>query len=160
MPLQQQYPPRTDRRRPQSHSLLHVHGMRGRRRRYRRRQDQVDTRLSLDWHPPHLLCLTLGIMLLCVADAHNTLQLLQLGAKEMNSLMDYLIRRDIDLFVTVKLGVTAACLVVLVGCQHLSLSKRLKIRHVIYSVFVLYAALISYEVAIWPGQGMAFLPLL
>lgn len=156
MPLEQHHSPRTDRRRPQ-HSLFHIHGLRGRRRRYRRQEDAINAQLSLDWHPPHLFYLTLGIMLLSVADAHNTLQLLQLGAQEMNLLMDYLIRRDIDLFVTVKLAMTAVCLVVLVGYHHLSLFKRLKIRHILYSIFALYAGLISYEIAIWPGQGRVFL---
>ncbi len=96
-------------------------------------------------------------MMLCAADAHNTLQLLQLGAKEINSFMDYLIRRDIELFVRVKLGMTATCLVVLVGYQHIALFQLVRIRHILYAILTFYTGLISYEVAIWPGPYIPFI---
>src|SRR3569833_2655566 len=68
-----------DRRRPSS-PFSSLHGLRGRRRSFRRDADRVNPRLSLDWHAPQLLVLTIGIMLLCLADAHNTLQLIKAGA--------------------------------------------------------------------------------
>lgn len=146
-----------DRRRTHKHPLIHVHGLRGRRRQHRRQEDQLQAQRALDWHDPQLLTLSLAIMVLCVADAHNTLQLLQLGAKEMNAFMDYLIQRDIELFVAVKLGMTAVCLVVLVGYQHIALFQLVKIRHLLYVICAFYAGLISYELAIWPGPHIPLL---
>lgn len=144
-----------DRRRPISHPWLNLHSLRGRRRRHRRGADERDPNLPLDWHQPHLLFVALAILLLCGADAHNTLQLLLWGAREVNVLMDVLIEKDPRLFLMVKLGLTGASLIVLVAYQHFALFSRLRIRHVLYSIFGLYLGLIAYELAIWPGHHLA-----
>lgn len=144
-----------ERRRPLSHPWLNLHSLRGRRRRHRRGVDGDNSELPLDWHQSHLLFITLAILLLCSADAHNTLQLLLRGARELNLLMDLLIGEDPRLFLMVKLGLTGAGLIVLVAYQHFVLFRRLRIRHVLYSIFALYLGLIAYEIAIWPGQHLA-----
>src|SRR3569833_2191977 len=102
--------PLADRRKNQS-SPFSMPGLRGRRRQFRRESDRSNPQLTLDWHGPRLLVLPLAILVLCLADAHNSLLLLRLGAQEANLLMDYLIRRVILSFVHIKLGLTALCLV-------------------------------------------------
>jgi hypothetical protein len=144
----------TERRRALSHPWLSLHSLRGRRRRHRR-HDALNLNLPLDWHQPHLLFITLATLILCLADALNTLQLLLWGAREVNLLMDTLIEKDARLFLMVKLGMTGACLIVLVAYQHFVLFNRLRIRHILYSIFGLYLGLIAYELAIWPGRHLA-----
>jgi hypothetical protein len=146
-----------DRRQTQAHPWFNVHCLRGRRRHYRRGSDLYNPALLLDWHHPHLLYITLATLFLCFADAHNTLQLLWEGAMEVNFLMDRLIQKSASLFMAVKLGMTAVCLVILVSYHHFTLLKRIRVRYLIYSIFGLYVGLIGYELAIWPGAGIPFI---
>jgi len=143
-----------ERRQTQAHPWLNIHCLRGRRRQYRRASDSYDPALILDWHHPHLLLVTLATFFLCIADAHNTLQLIMDGAVEVNGFMDMLIQKSAALFIGVKLGLTAVCLIVLVSYHHLTLLNRVRVRHLLYSVFSIYVVLIGYELAIWPGQGI------
>src|SRR3569833_1296021 len=87
---------------------------------------------------------------------------MRLGAQEAKLLMDYLIRRDIHSFVQIKLGLTALSLEVLVAYQHVSLFDRIKIRHVLYTFFAFYVALVGNEILNWRGAGipLIFLPVL
>ena len=147
----------TDRRKKQAHPWRNIHCLRGRRRRHRRLSDTANPYLTLDWHHPHLLYITLTILFLCFADAHNTLQLLAEGATEVNLFMDRLIHSSITLFMTVKMGMTAVCLVLLVSYHQCVLLKRFRVRHMIYSVLGLYVGLIAYQLAIWPGTGIPFI---
>ncbi|HHM06194.1 MAG TPA: hypothetical protein ENJ19_10700 [Gammaproteobacteria bacterium] len=143
-----------DRRQRQHHPLLCIHALRGRRRHCRRTDDERRHPQALDWYHPKLLAMVLLTLLLCLADAHNTIQLLGDGAQEMNAFMDYLIHRDAGLFILTKLGITAAALIVLVSYHHLVLFNLFKVRHVIYSIFAMYVALVAYELSIWPGEGV------
>lgn len=143
-----------ERRQVQTHPWLNIHCLRGRRRQHRRESDLYNPALTLDWHHPHLLYITLGTLFLCFADAHNTLQLLWEGAVEVNGFMDTLIRKSPTLFIEVKLALTAVCLVILVSYHHITLLNRVRIRYMLYSVFSIYVGLIGYELAIWPGHGI------
>lgn len=145
-----------DRRQKQAHPWLNIHCLCGRRRHHRRMNDMNNPALPSDWHRPHLLYITVATLFLCFADAHNTLQLLLEGAGEANILMDGLIHKSATLFMAVKLGLTGVCLVILVSYHHCTLFNRIRVRHVIYSVFGLYVGLIGYELAIWPGAGIPF----
>ena len=146
-----------DRRQTMAHPWLNIHCLRGRRRQHRRESDTYNPSLVLDWHQSHLLYITLATLFLCFADAHNTLQLLMDGAIEMNGVMDSLINKSATLFMGVKLGLTAICLIVLVSYHHFTVLNRIQVRHVLYTVFTIYVGLISYELAIWPGQGIPFI---
>src|SRR3569832_2620237 len=74
----EQLGPLADRRKNQS-SPFSLPCLRGRRRLFRRESDRSNPQLTLDWHVPRLLVLTLAIMVLCLADAHNLLFLLWFG---------------------------------------------------------------------------------
>jgi hypothetical protein len=143
-----------DRRQIQGHPWLNIHSLRGRRRAHRRESDLYNPVLALDWHHSHLLYITLATLFLCFADAHNTLQLLLDGAVEVNGFMNTLIHKSVVLFIWVKLGLTAVCLIILVSYHHFTLLKRIRVRYLLYSVFSLYIGLIGYELAIWPGHGV------
>jgi hypothetical protein len=145
-----------DRRQKRAHPWFNIHSLSGRRRQHRREADMNNPALPLDWHQSHLLYITLAILFLCFADAHNTLQLLLKGAMETNLFMDTLIRKSATLFIAVKLGLTAVCMIVLVSYHHFTLLNRIRIRYVIYSIFGMYLGLIGYELAIWPGTGVPF----
>lgn len=60
-----------------------------------------------------MLYLALAILLMCSADALFTLNLLAIGAEEMNVLMDALITHDVERFLALKIGVTGASVVLL-----------------------------------------------
>jgi len=143
-----------ERRQTQAHPWFNIHCLRGRRRQHRRESDSFNPALILDWHHPHLLFITLATFFLCIADAHNTLQLIMDGAVEVNGFMDMLIRKSATLFIGVKLGLTAVCLIVLVSYHHFTLLNRVRVRHLLYSIFSIYVVLIGYELAIWPGDGI------
>ena len=143
-----------DRRQTRAHPWLNIHSLRGRRRQHRRESDLYNPSLISDWHHPHLLYITLATLFLCFADAHNTLQLLWAGAVEVNGFMDTLISKSATLFMWVKLGLTAICLIILVSYHHFTLLNRIRVRYVLYSIFSIYVGLIAYELAIWPGAGV------
>jgi len=99
---------------------------------------------------------TLAIVVLCLADAHNTLLLLGAGARELNLFMDQLIRQGSERFVALKLAVTALSLLVLVAYHRVALGDRLRVRHALYAVLAGYALLVAYEVFLWPGPVLLF----
>ena len=50
---------------------------------------------------------------MCCVDALFTLNLMAVGAEEMNILMDHLISNDVERFLAIKIGVTGASVVLL-----------------------------------------------
>lgn len=132
-----------DRRRPTARWLLH--GLRAARRtRLRRATD----RGYVDRFEPALFWCALAIVVLCSVDAAWTLELLQRGARELNPLMDLLIRMDVRWFVNVKLGLTVAGVLVLALHKDFRLFRSVRARHLLYGVLAVYVALIGYEVAL------------
>lgn len=100
----------TERRSPSAWSF--AYGSFRPRRRIGRR-DRDDERVFLDWHEPRVLYLVLAIVLMCCADALFTLNLLAVGAQEMNVLMGALIAHDVQHFLVLKIGITCASVVLL-----------------------------------------------
>lgn len=140
-------------------SLRRLHG---RRRGLRRLSDPQTGGHHIDWYEARLFLAVLALMVLCVADAHNTLQLIQIGvAKEANPVMGYLLRKGTPLFLAGKFGITAVCLIVLVACHNYPLLKKFHTRHAIYTFLFFYMALAIVQVAAWPGTepAMLFIPL-
>lgn len=82
-------------------------------RRRQGRRDGDHERIYLDWHEPRVLYLVLAIVLMCCADALFTLNLMAIGAEEMNELMAALIAQDIQHFLVVKIGVTCVSVILL-----------------------------------------------
>ena len=139
-------------------SPFNLYSVYGRRRGLRREADP-DGQGCTDSYGPHLFFVSVGILLFCAADAHNTLLLVGLGGSELNPVMDVLIRRDVHLFVLFKLVLTGLGLLALVGYEYVTLWKRFRARHVLYMIFLIYVALIGYQSMLMP-QGLPALVLL
>jgi hypothetical protein len=77
------------------------------------RRDGDHERIYFDWHEPRVLYLVLAIILMCCADALFTLNLMAIGAEEVNALMGALIAEDVERFLAVKIGVTSISVIFL-----------------------------------------------
>lgn len=118
-----------------------------RRRRARREEDA--SRVCLDWFPPQLLVVVLGILVLSAADATLTLRLLDLGlAREANPVMRVLVEQGPALFLNVKLLVTGLCLMFLVAYSNLTVLRGFRIGTITYWIFGCYLGVVVYEAAL------------
>jgi hypothetical protein len=115
------------------------------RRRIGRRDGDHD-RIFLDWHEPRVLYLSLAIVLMCCADALFTLNLLAIGAEEMNALMAALITHDAEAFLQLKIGVTGASVVLLGIAARRQFLGVVPVFRVLQFFCAGYAALILWEV--------------
>lgn len=114
------------------------------RRRVGRRAGDHD-RIFLDWHEPRVLYLSLAIVLMCCADALFTLNLMAIGAQEMNVLMDSLIAQDTRRFVAIKIGVTGISVVLLGVAARRQFLGVLPVFRVLQVFCAGYALLIMWE---------------
>ncbi|MEW5756222.1 MAG: DUF5658 family protein [Pseudomonadota bacterium] len=130
---------------------LHLHGVFGRRKLGRRASDTAGLNPALDHYPFLLLLCVLSILLLCVLDAFHTTQLLSLGARELNPLMDILVRHDHRWFVLTKVALTGLCLIVLVAYRHARWFG-LRTRTLLGLILAVYSLLIAYQFALFPAD--------
>jgi len=134
-----------DRRRMSVKSLLHG-GLRPRRRQNRR--DYNEQYHVLDLHDSELMWLALGIVIMSCLDAMFTLNLLAIGAEEINILMRSLINTDINRFLVVKIGATCISVVTLVAASEYRVLGRVPVRLLLRGLFLIYAALLVYEIVL------------
>jgi hypothetical protein len=118
-------------------------GVRPRRRRGRRDADHH--RPLVDWHGEGLLTSSIVVLLLCVADALLTLQLLTDGATEVNPLMALLVARGALGFALVKLSLTGAGVLALVSIARFRVFRQLRAAMFVHAVLFGYAVLVAYE---------------
>jgi hypothetical protein len=118
--------------------------IRPRRRDSRRADDQH--LFIVDWHEPRVLFLALGILLLSCLDALFTLNLLSAGAAELNLIMDVLIAHSIELFLAIKIGLTAVSVVLLVIVARRKFWGSFRVLHVMQLLCLGYVVLIGYEI--------------
>lgn len=121
------------------------------RRRGGRRWDDAGS--LVDWHEPHLLFLSVAILLLSVTDAFLTLTLISHGAQEANPFMNVLLQKQPQLFAAVKMGLTGGAVLVLVACARATVFKVIRVTSVIHAALFVYAVLIAYEC--WLLRGVA-----
>jgi hypothetical protein len=128
-------------------SMTTIHGtlFKNRRRVSRRDGDHLDS--YVDWYGHLPLIATVSIILLCFADAFLTTVLISAGAVELNTLMDWLIQRNIQLFAAVKMAVTGVALVVLVMHFNFRIYKYIAVRYVLYALVPVYSLLIYHELS-------------
>ena len=117
------------------------------RRRGARRNDE-DENHYVDWYQPRLLYVTIATALLSFLDAALTLNLLSLGAIEINTLMAHLINTDVQKFVNIKVALTLLTLVFLVIHSNFRLFRFVRVNRVIYVLFFGYLTLILYEIGL------------
>jgi hypothetical protein len=147
---------RQDRRRRSWWSLLYG-SFNPRRRRPARRLD--DSRFHpIDWYSPHLLAVSIGILLLSATDAFLTAFLLTHGADEVNPVMAVLVYRSVAMFAAFKMAMTATSIVVLVLLSRYRFMRLVRVELLLYAVLAVYGGLIGYEM--WMLKGSNDLSLL
>lgn len=134
---------RTDRRRACSLFADWRRTLRGRRKELRRTTDSSG--VCLDWHPPALFVVALGIVLLSGLDAGLTLILLEHGAIEINPIMSLLIERNVQLFVNIKLCMTILPMLLMVAHSGIVLFHRWQVVQLVHGLFAIYVFIIAYE---------------
>ncbi len=121
-------------------------GTKGQRLSGRRQGDLLNT--FVDRYSPRVRYFSIGLLILSVLDALFTLRILEKGGVELNPFMGALIAFDIGWFLFVKIAMTAAALFTLLIFYHFSWMRVLRVSHIIYGAFVMYAILIQYEIAL------------
>jgi hypothetical protein len=134
-----------DRRRMSVKSLLHG-GLRPRRRQHRR--DYNEQYHVIDLHDSELMWLALGIVVMSCMDALFTLNLLAVGAEEINILMRSLINADINRFLVVKIGATSISVITLVAASEYRVLGRVPVRFLLRGLFLIYFSLLVYEIVL------------
>jgi len=114
------------------------------RRRIAPRRDGERHVVVTDWFHPQWLAVAMLILLLCGADAILTLTLINVGANEINPLMDPLVRGSGHSFALWKFGLTATGVVVLTLLARLRYFGR-AVGWVLYGVLGMYCVLVGYE---------------
>jgi hypothetical protein len=99
----------------------------------------------VDWHEPHLLFLSLAILLLSVTDAFLTLTLLTHGADEANPLLAFLLMGFPKVFAVVKMTLTGVGVIVLVALARAKIFRIIKVSAIMHWCVAAYVALIGYE---------------
>lgn len=133
-----------DRRRENSlHAFLYGN-FRPRRRNSRRSADEHQ--FIFDWHEPHLLYVALSIVLLSCTDALFTLNLLHLGAVEVNLFMNSMITVGVEQFLWVKISTTVASVLALVFAAQRRFMGWFRVVRLLQVICVGYVVLIAYEI--------------
>ncbi|MDH3647549.1 MAG: DUF5658 family protein [Gammaproteobacteria bacterium] len=132
-----------DRRQKLSTVNLRHLGLQGRRQSFRRPGDEANH--YVDWYEPRLMILGLAIILCSCTDAFFTLNLLQIGAVEMNILMARLIETDVQAFVNAKIALTSLCVTLLVIHKNFRLSSGVTVEHLLLFILAGYITLLGYE---------------
>jgi len=134
---------RTDRRNRVLWSIVYG-SFNPRRRRPPRRVG--DSRFhSLDWHSSHLLAVSIGILLLSVADAFMTVRLLAGGAVEVNPVMAVVVYRSAAGFAALKMALTGISVTIMVLLARYRFLRMVRVDVVMYLVFAGYVVLLAYE---------------
>jgi hypothetical protein len=116
-----------------------------RSRRHAHRRGVDDAVVFLDWHHPWLFFLATGTMLLSVADAFLTLQLLDRGMIEVNPVMRAVMSHSTLAFTATKLGVTAFGILALVFLAKSRFLNRIRTGLFLTIFFSFYSCLVCYE---------------
>jgi hypothetical protein len=126
-------------------------------RRRNGRRDGDHDRIFLDWHEPRVLYLVLAIVLMCAADALFTLNLLAIGAEEVNVLMLALIVRDVETFLALKIGVTSLSAVLLAIAARRQFLGVVPVYRLLQLFCTAYGVLLAYEIWMF-SEYIASLP--
>jgi Domain of unknown function (DUF5658) len=100
---------------------------------------------GVDWHHPQWLAIAILIVVFSCADALLTLMLVERGAYEVNPLMAPLVVGSGLAFAGVKIGLTAAGVVLLTQLARLRAFGNIPVGVLLYMVLAVYGALIAYE---------------
>jgi uncharacterized protein DUF5658 len=111
---------------------------------------------SVDWHSAHLLAVSIGILILSVADAFLTVVLLSHGAIEVNPVMAALVK-NVAVFASLKMAMTGISVMLMVFLARYRFMRIVPVQVVLYGVLATYMILVGYEVGLL--QKLMTLPL-
>ncbi len=109
----------------------------------RRKGDLANT--YVDHYETRLLVVTMITIICCYLDATFTLNLLSVGASELNIFMATLIETDINTFIQLKIALTSLSLVLLVIHKNFSIAGTVRVLYVLYFFCASYVTLVIYE---------------
>jgi hypothetical protein len=139
---------RLDRRQQTLRSVIYG-GVHPRRTHNRRSGD--DQVFIPDWFDQGLFMVAMAIIFMSCLDALFTLNLLALGAQEVNYFMRVLIESDTNSFLLVKLTATSLGVILLVAFERFRLGGLLKVRRILEGLCAMYACLIVWELYLLVG---------
>jgi len=135
-------------RRRQPTSPFTMASLRGSRKSVRRREDR-NVHYYVDLYSRADGLLFVFILLLSVADAFFTLELIGRGLSEYNVVMDYYLRQSPLSFFLVKYALTAFGLLCLLLHKNYPLFRgRFSVRAILIGVAMMYCLLIAYELVL------------
>ncbi|HLN49761.1 MAG TPA: DUF5658 family protein [Steroidobacteraceae bacterium] len=100
---------------------------------------------SLDWHSAHLLAVSIGILILSVADAVLTLTLMSYGAVEINPVMATLVDGSPAVFAGLKIAMTGISVMMMVFLARYRFMRAVRVELILYGVLAGYVILIGHE---------------
>jgi hypothetical protein len=100
---------------------------------------------ALDWHSPHLLAVSIAILILNVADAFFTLTLLSHGAVEVNPVMAVLVDGSPAVFAALKMAMTGISVIMMVLLARYRFMRVVRVDLILYGVLMGYMILIGHE---------------
>ena len=130
-------------RRRHSWCTITYSGFEGRGRRRCARRHDCD--YYLDWYDPKLVFTGIAVIVMSFLDALFSLMLLDRGADEANFFMARLMENSDELFIAVKLAVTALAIIFLLMHAHFRIMRTITGKHLLQAAVILYGILISYE---------------
>jgi hypothetical protein len=133
---------RGDRRQRTLRALIYG-GLRPRRRSPRRAGEHGVS--AVDWHHAQWLAIAVLIVVFSCSDALLTLMLIERGAYEVNPLMRPLVGGSALAFTLVKIGLTAAGVLLLTQMARMRAFGRVPVGLLLYGLLTLYGMLIFYE---------------
>ena len=133
---------RHDRRRHSWRTITYC-GFEGRGRRRSARRNDCD--YYLDWYDPKLVFTGIAVMVMSYLDALFSLMLLDRGAEEANFFMARLMQTSDELFIAIKLAVTALAIIFLLMHAHFRILRIISGKQLLQATVILYGMLIGYE---------------
>jgi len=130
-------------RRRHSWRTITYSGLEGRGRRRCVRRSGYD--YYLDWYDLKLVFTAIAILLMSYLDALFSLTLLDRGADEANYFMARLMGTSDEIFIAVKLAVTALAITFLMMHAHFRIWRIISGKQLLQAIVILYGMLIGYE---------------
>ena len=115
-------------------------------RRHHHRREEDNEVVFLDWHHPWLFFLSVGTMLLSVADAFLTLLLMERGMIEANPVMAAALGQGVTTFAVSKVFMTGTSILILVFLAKFQFMNRFRTGLFLTLFFSLYSCLVCYEI--------------
>ena len=136
-------------RRGKGSAPFSLNSLNGSRKSIRRKEDRSAHRY-VDLYGLDESLVFILILMLSVADAFLTLELVDSGMAEMNYVMYYYMRLGPFPFVLIKYSLTAVGLIILlIHKNHLLFLGRVRVKAILVGLAVFYSALITYELILF-----------